>query len=111
MNNYTEEVRKDVNALAKDARALVVDTGHMAEEKVGEARQRLSVALEGAQEICGRMQQKAMGRVKATDQVVRDHPYEVVGIALGIGALIGFLLTRCKNGTLTPKKGEKTTSA
>jgi ElaB/YqjD/DUF883 family membrane-anchored ribosome-binding protein len=96
MSNYTEEVRRDVNALAKDARALVVATGHLAEEKVTAARQRLSVALENAQDICGRMQQKAVGKVKAADQVVRDHPYQVAGIALGIGVLIGLLITRRK---------------
>jgi len=110
MNNYTDEVRDDINTLAEDARALVVATGHMAGEKVAAARQRLSAALEGAQEICGRVRQKAIGKAKATDKVVRDHPYQAVGIALGIGALIGFLVTHRKNGSLTTEEDEKTPS-
>ena len=31
---------------------------------------------------------------KATDQVIRGHPYESIGIALGVGLLIGVLAGR-----------------
>ena len=98
MNHYTEEIRNDVNALANDTRALMADTGHLAGEKAAQARQRLSAALESAQEVYGRMRQRTMGTVKAADQIIRDHPYQAAAIALGIGAILGFLLTRPKNG-------------
>jgi ElaB/YqjD/DUF883 family membrane-anchored ribosome-binding protein len=107
MSNYTEEIRKDVNALAKDARALAVDTGRMAGEKVGAARERLSVALENAQQSCDRMQQKTIDRMKAADKVVRNHPYQALGIALGIGAVIGFLFKRRKNGSFASEGQEQ----
>ena len=41
-----------------------------------------------------RAQQKTVERAKATDQVIRDHPYETVGIAFGVGLLIGLLACR-----------------
>jgi ElaB/YqjD/DUF883 family membrane-anchored ribosome-binding protein len=110
MSNHTEEIRNDINALAEDARTLMADTGHLAGEKVAAARQRLAAALEGAQQICGRVRLKTMGTARAADQLVRDHPYQALGIALGVGALIGFLLMRRKNGTSTTEECEKSTS-
>jgi ElaB/YqjD/DUF883 family membrane-anchored ribosome-binding protein len=31
---------------------------------------------------------------KAADQIIRKHPYESIGIALGVGLLIGVLVRR-----------------
>ena len=31
---------------------------------------------------------------KATDQAIRENPYKSIGIAFGVGALIGYLLSR-----------------
>ena len=41
-----------------------------------------------------RVQQKTLERAKATDHVIREHPYQTVGIAFGLGVLIGFLVRR-----------------
>jgi len=80
--------------LAEDAQALLAATAHVAEEKVVEARRRLTAAIEKGKETWHAMQEKAVAGAKATDQVIRDHPYQSIGIALGVGALIGFLLSR-----------------
>lgn len=66
----------------------------MAGEKVGEARKRLAAALESGKEIYGRVQAKAVDCAKATDEALHEHPYHGMGIALGIGALIGCLVLR-----------------
>jgi ElaB/YqjD/DUF883 family membrane-anchored ribosome-binding protein len=34
---------------------------------------------------------------KATDEVIRANPYKAVGIALGVGVLVGYLLNRRNN--------------
>ena len=111
MSTYTEEIRHDVNALAEDAHSLMADTRHLAGAKVMEARQRLAAALEGAQAICGCVRQRTIGTVRAADHVLRAHPYQAAGLALGIGLLIGFLLTRPKNGPPASAAGEKDASA
>jgi ElaB/YqjD/DUF883 family membrane-anchored ribosome-binding protein len=41
-----------------------------------------------------RAEQKAVERAKAADRVVRDHPYPTIGLALGLGLLIGILARR-----------------
>jgi len=80
--------------LAEDARALMTATADVAGEKVGEARKRLAAALEAGKEIVGRARDKAVEGAKATDQAVHEHTYEVIGIALGVGALLGYLVAR-----------------
>lgn len=41
-----------------------------------------------------RAEEKAREGAKAADKVVRDHPYQAVGIAFGLGLLIGVLARR-----------------
>jgi ElaB/YqjD/DUF883 family membrane-anchored ribosome-binding protein len=94
MKKHEQVESNDMGTLAEDARALMAATADVAGEKVGEARKRLAAALESAKEIAGRVRDKAVAGAKATDEAVREHPYQAVGIALGVGALIGFLVGR-----------------
>lgn len=94
MSKHLHAVNNDVSTLAEDARALITATADVAGEKVSEARQRLAAALESGKEIYGRVTDKAVEGAKAADQAVHEHPYHAIGIALGAGALIGFLLAR-----------------
>ena len=83
-----------MGTLAEDARALMAATVDVAGEKVGEARKRLAAALERGKEIAGDVRDKAVAGAKATDKAVREHPYQAIGIALGVGALLGYLVAR-----------------
>jgi ElaB/YqjD/DUF883 family membrane-anchored ribosome-binding protein len=87
----TEEVGEH---LMEDAQALLAATAHVAEEKVVEARKRLTAAIEKGKETWRTVQEKAVAGAKATDQVIRDNPYKSLGVALGVGAIIGYLLRR-----------------
>ena len=94
MNKEMQAIRNDVGTLAEDARALMAATADVAGDKVAEARKRLSAALESGKELYGRVREKAVEGAKAADETVREHPYQAIGIALGVGALLGYLLTR-----------------
>jgi ElaB/YqjD/DUF883 family membrane-anchored ribosome-binding protein len=89
--HQTEEVGEH---LMEDAQALLSATAHVAEEKVVEARKRLTAAIEKGKETWNNVQEKAIAGAKATDQVIRDNPYKALGVALGVGAIIGYLLRR-----------------
>jgi ElaB/YqjD/DUF883 family membrane-anchored ribosome-binding protein len=80
--------------LLEDAQALLSATAHVAEEKVVEARKRLTAAIEQGRETWNQVQEKAAAGAKAADEVIRDHPYQSIGVALGVGALVGYLLGR-----------------
>jgi ElaB/YqjD/DUF883 family membrane-anchored ribosome-binding protein len=89
--HQTEEVGEH---LLEDAQALLAATAHVAEEKVVEARKRLTAAIEKGKETWNSVQEKAIAGAKATDQVIRDNPYKALAVALGVGAIIGYLLRR-----------------
>jgi len=41
-----------------------------------------------------RANEKAVARAKATDRVIRDHPYQTIGLVFGLGLLVGVLAAR-----------------
>jgi ElaB/YqjD/DUF883 family membrane-anchored ribosome-binding protein len=94
MSKHKEETANDLGTLAEDASALMAATADVAGEKVGEARKRLGVALDKAKEIAANVRDKAIQSAKATDEAVREHPYQAMIIALGVGAFIGYLAAR-----------------
>jgi ElaB/YqjD/DUF883 family membrane-anchored ribosome-binding protein len=94
MGKHKQADENDLGTLAEDARALMAATADVAGDKVAEARNRLAAALESGKELAGRVREKAIERAKAADQVVRENPYQIIAIAFGVGALIGFLLAR-----------------
>lgn len=83
-----------MGTLAEDARALMAATADVAGEKVSEARKRLAAALESGKQILGRVKDKAVEGAKATDEAVREHPYQALAIAFGVGAIAGYLISR-----------------
>jgi ElaB/YqjD/DUF883 family membrane-anchored ribosome-binding protein len=93
-----ERVLRDLKTLARDAEALLKTTAGDLSEKAKGARARLAGALERAKTACAELQEQtivsAKAAAKGADTVIRDHPYESIGIAFGIGLLVGVLITR-----------------
>jgi len=85
------ETTADIAQLAEDARTLLAATAQVAEQKVVEARKRVTNVLEQGWDI---VSEKTMAGCRATDDAIREHPYQALGTALGLGALVGFLLAR-----------------
>jgi ElaB/YqjD/DUF883 family membrane-anchored ribosome-binding protein len=94
MDKQKQAISNDLGTLAEDARALMAATADVAGEKVGEARKRLAAALESGKEIYGRVREKAVEGAKVADKTVRENPYQAIGIAIGVGAILGYLLAR-----------------
>jgi ElaB/YqjD/DUF883 family membrane-anchored ribosome-binding protein len=60
----------------------------------GEIRAKLDAAVEKAKAVCERLQEQTVAAAKASDRAVREHPYQAIGIAFGVGVLIGVLVGR-----------------
>ena len=56
-----------------------------------EAAGRLKQALDTAKV---RVQEGTVASAKATDRAIREHPYESLGVAFGLGVLIGVMIAR-----------------
>jgi len=94
MNRQIQAISNDMGALAEDVRSLMGATADMAEEKVVEARKRLAAALNDGKTILERVKAKAVEGAKATDQAMHAHPYQAIGIAFGVAAIITCLIAR-----------------
>ena len=89
-----ERLTGDLKTVVRDAEELMKATGGQTGEKVSEVRSRLAAAVESAKATCQRLEEKAVAAAKATDHVIREHPYESIGVAFGLGLLIGVLVSR-----------------
>jgi ElaB/YqjD/DUF883 family membrane-anchored ribosome-binding protein len=101
MSKHTHPTVSDAaGQLVDDAQALLAATSDIAEEKVIAARKRLSEAVKSGRETLEDLKDRAIARAKAgakaTDEAIRENPYQAVGIALGVGVLLGYFLGRRK---------------
>jgi ElaB/YqjD/DUF883 family membrane-anchored ribosome-binding protein len=90
----TDRLVQDIKNVVNDAEDLMKTAAGQAGEKAREARDRLAVTLESARETCARLEEKAIAGAKAADRNVREHPYQSIGLAFGVGILIGVLIGR-----------------
>ena len=81
----------DLKTVAQDAQHLVRVTAGHAAEKVSQLGTRL---METTKQKADQLQKKAVAGAKATDRCVRERPYQTIGVAFGLGLLIGVLAAR-----------------
>jgi len=62
----------------------------------GEQRAKLEGVIEKAKALCERLKNETAESAKAADKTIREHPYQVAGIAFGLGLLIGVLAMRSR---------------
>jgi ElaB/YqjD/DUF883 family membrane-anchored ribosome-binding protein len=85
---------QDFKVVVQDAEALLKATAGDVGERVREARERLATSMESAKANYQVAQGRAIEGVKAADKVVRSHPYESLGVAFGVGVVLGLLVGR-----------------
>ena len=90
----TDRLVSDLKTVTKDAEELLKTVSGEKGNGSHEMRMRLSSAIDSAKATYRRMEEKAVAGAKATDKVIREHPYESLGIAFGLGLLVGVLVTR-----------------
>jgi ElaB/YqjD/DUF883 family membrane-anchored ribosome-binding protein len=89
-----EKVIQDLKILIRDSEELLSATAEQAGEHLKGVRARLSHALTDARATCHTLEGKAIEKAKEADQVIRRHPYESIGIAFGVGVLLGLVIGR-----------------
>jgi ElaB/YqjD/DUF883 family membrane-anchored ribosome-binding protein len=90
----SDSTSADLKALLHEAEQALSNTADSAGEKFDELRGRLREALDSGKYSLENIKAEAIRRGKQADQLVRDNPYYAVGIAAGVGALIGILVAR-----------------
>ena len=90
----TDRLVSDLKTVTKDAEELLKTVSGEEGNGSHDLRMRLSTAIDSAKETYRRLEEKAVAGAKATDKVIREHPYESLGVAFGLGLLVGVLVTR-----------------
>src|SRR2546421_2063503 len=90
----TERLLQDLKTVVQDGEELLRAGAQELGEKGLAAREKLTAALEAAKETRRRIEERAVAGAKATDRLIRENPYQSIGIAFGVGLLIGVLANR-----------------
>jgi len=93
-----EKLAQDLKIVIADAEDLLRATASQAGEKVSAAREKIQDSLRHAKVKLAEVEEvlidKGKQAARATDEYVHDHPWKAVGIAAGIGLIIGMLISR-----------------
>jgi ElaB/YqjD/DUF883 family membrane-anchored ribosome-binding protein len=94
----SDKLVQDLKLVITDAEELLRATASQAGEKAAAAREKIQDSLHRAKVKLAEAEDVMIDRTRqaarATDEYVHDNPWRAVGIAAGIGLLIGLLIGR-----------------
>jgi len=94
----TEKLLQDLQTVVRDAEALLKATAGQAGEKLQEARTKTEESLRQAKSRIEGLEQAALrsGKevVSTAEEYVRQNPWHALGVAAGVGLVLGVLLSR-----------------
>lgn len=97
-SNNKEKLVSDMKVVVSDAEEILRATAGVAGDKIGELRERITDRLRDAKVRIADAEELLVDRTKAaaraTDDYVNDNPWRAVGIAAGIGLLLGIIIGR-----------------
>ncbi len=93
-----EKLISDFKVVVADAEALLKASAGQGGEALAAVRTRVEESLAAAKEKMIDAEEELLAKTKAaakaTDEYVHEHPWNAVGIAAGVGLLIGLLISR-----------------
>jgi len=85
------QLQSDLKAVVRDIEDLIKTAGGQLNEK---ATGQLTHILDRAKALGRQLEGHATAGLHQADQVIRAHPYQSIGVALAVGALVGVLVNR-----------------
>lgn len=96
--NAQEILMADFQALVRDTERLLADTANLAGDQADELREQIHARLEEARANLQVTQESVRARgqeaVVQAEAYVQENPWQAIGIAAGVGLLIGLLANR-----------------
>ena len=93
-----EKLIADMKIVVADTEELLRATASQAGDKMTELRGKIQNNLANARASLADAQTAVVDRAKqvgrATDEYVHDHPWRSIGVAAGIGFIVGLLISR-----------------
>ena len=93
-----DKLVQDLRTVMSDAEELLRATANQAGEKVSAARERIQDSMHHAKVKLAEAEAVVLDKTKqaarAADEYVHENPWKAVGIAAGVGFLLGLLINR-----------------
>ena len=97
-NSSKEKFVSDMKVVVSDAEEILRATAGVAGEKMADLRERIGERLQDAKLRIADAEAVLLDRTRAaahaTDDYVNDNPWQAVGIAAGVGLLLGLIIGR-----------------
>lgn len=98
MEKLSDDLITDFKVVVADAEALLKATANQGGEKLAEVRAKAEESLRVAKarmlDAQDALLAKTREAAKATDTYVHENPWKAVGVAAGVGLVIGLLIGR-----------------
>ena len=95
--NLQQQLVSDIKSVISDAEDMLGATADQTGEKIASLRARIEVRLRDARlrltEAEDLLVTKTKAAARATDDYVHESPWAAVGIAAGVGVLIGLIIS------------------
>ena len=89
---------QDMRVVISDAEELLRATASQAGEKIGVARERIQDSLQQAKvklaETEALVRERAQQVARDGEEYVKENPWRAIGIAAGVGLVLGLILSR-----------------
>jgi len=92
----TERLLQELKDVVDEGEEILRAGAEQLGEQGSVAREKLMAALDAARETQLRLQERAVAGAKAADVYIRSNPYQSIGIAFGVGLILGLFATRRK---------------
>ena len=97
-NNSKQKIVADMKVVVSDAEEILRATAGVAGEKMVDLREHIAERLHDAKmrlaDAEAALVDKTKAAARATDDYVNDNPWQAVGIAAGVGLLLGLIIGR-----------------
>ena len=77
--------------------ALAEDASAKTDEMMGRARAAGAAAWDKVNDVYDTAREKAVRGARVADQTIREKPYHALGVAFGVGLILGLLLKRSRS--------------
>jgi ElaB/YqjD/DUF883 family membrane-anchored ribosome-binding protein len=93
-----EQLIEHISRLMAEAEAMIAGpVSDQSADQMSEIKQRLESARERLNRVYAAARENVMAGARYTDETIRQYPYQSIGIALGVGVLLGLLIGRSKS--------------
>lgn len=92
--NSEEALRRDLESLKSDIMAMRDEFKNMAKDAAAAARSGVGAAKDKARQAAGAAKEKGEEATEALQGAIEESPLAAVGIAFGVGVLLGVMMRR-----------------